>query len=210
MFDIAGNSGRVLLFSFGALDSGVPYSWQASRNRAGINVLKDLSERTLHQLENQVNAFRREGDVVIVSIHWGSNWGYPIPDEQQYFARGLIDGNIADIIHGHSSHHPKGIEIYRNRPIIYGCGDFINDYEGISGHERYRSDLCLMYFLTLDTAGGELVRLELVPMQIKNLRVNRADYHDASWLADMLNRQGVYLGTRVRLQDDGTMSVVPA
>jgi hypothetical protein len=36
------------------------------------------------------------------------------------------------------------IEIYRDKPILYGCGDFLNDYAGISGQEAYRGDLALM------------------------------------------------------------------
>ena len=36
-----------------------------------------------------------------------------------------------DVVHGHSSHHPRPIEVYQRRLILYGCGDFIDDYEGI-------------------------------------------------------------------------------
>ena len=63
----------------------------------------------------------------------------------------LIDNAAVDIIHGHSSHHIKGIEIYKGKPVIYGSGDFINDYEGIGGHEYFRGDLSLMYFVTFDS-----------------------------------------------------------
>jgi poly-gamma-glutamate synthesis protein (capsule biosynthesis protein) len=37
-----------------------------------------------------------------------------------------------DVVHGHSSHHCKGAEVYRGRLVLYGCGDLISDYEGIS------------------------------------------------------------------------------
>jgi len=204
VFEIPGK-GRVLLFSFGAANSGVPYNWYASENNAGINLLTDLSNKTLNIITDQIGAARRGNDTVIASIHWGSNWGYHIPGEQTHFARGLIDQADVDIVHGHSSHHPKGIEVYRNRPIIYGCGDFVNDYEGISGHEAFRGDLSLMYFVTLDAASGELVRLELVPTQIKNLRVNHVSDSDAMWLADMLNWQGRKLNTSASLNPDGTL-----
>src|SRR5258707_2442300 len=63
---------------------------------------------------------------------------------------------------------PRAIEIYRNHLILYGCGDFLNDYEGIRGYERYRDDLALMYFADLDPASGSLHALRLVPLQIKN------------------------------------------
>ena len=209
VFDIPGK-GRVLVFSFGATNSGVPYNWQAEKDTPGINALASLSKKTLYQTADRINAARQKDDIVIASIHWGSNWGYQIPAEQTLFAQGLIDIAGVDIVHGHSSHHPKGIEIYRNRPIIYGCGDFINDYEGIGGHEEYRGDLGLMYFVTLDAASGELVRFELVPTQLRKLRVNRAAYADALWLADMLNWQGKSLRTRVQLSTDGGMQLLQA
>jgi poly-gamma-glutamate capsule biosynthesis protein CapA/YwtB (metallophosphatase superfamily) len=74
-----------------------------------------------------------EGDIVVASIHWGGNWGYRIPSAHIAFAHALIDKSQVDVIHGHSSHHPIGLEVYKGKLVIYGCGDFINDYEGISG-----------------------------------------------------------------------------
>jgi len=35
--------------------------------------------------------FKEKKDIVLVSIHWGSNWGYEIPTEQIDFAHKLID-----------------------------------------------------------------------------------------------------------------------
>ena len=75
---------------------------------------------------------------MVASVHWGSNWGYDIPREQTVFAHRLIDEAGVDIIHGHSSHHVRAIEVYKDRLILYGCGDFLNDYEGISGYEEFR------------------------------------------------------------------------
>jgi poly-gamma-glutamate capsule biosynthesis protein CapA/YwtB (metallophosphatase superfamily) len=82
-----------------------------------VSVLEDLSDRTLR-------ALLRTSDLLVASIHWGGNWSYDIPAQQTRFAHGLIDEVGFRVIHGHSSHHPKGIEIYRDRPILYGCGDF--------------------------------------------------------------------------------------
>ncbi|MGH7252624.1 MAG: CapA family protein, partial [Nitrospiraceae bacterium] len=127
----------------------------------------------------------------------GANWGYDIPREQRIFAHRLIEHAHVDVVHGHSSHHPKGIEVYRDKPIIYGCGDFLNDYEGIGGHEQYRDDLTLMYFVRVDPSNGRLVRFDMTPMQIRRLRANRASEQDTRWLRDTLHRQG--LGTRVVL-----------
>ncbi|KAH7717378.1 polyglutamate synthase [Aphelenchoides avenae] len=139
-------STRVLVFAYGMESSGVPSNWAATSNSPGVNFLPDLSEGRVEGISRQVADHRRPGDVVVLSIHWGPNWGYQVPKDMRRFAHKLIDAGAADIIHGHSSHHPMGIEVYRDKPILYGCGDFLNDYEGISGHEEYRSELTLMYF----------------------------------------------------------------
>ena len=54
----------------------------------------------------------------------------------------------------------KALEIYNNRLVLYGCGDFLNDYEGIEGYESFRNDLSLMYFADIDAKSGDLVALE--------------------------------------------------
>ena len=100
-----------------------------------------ISEKTVAHIKQAVQGVKRAGDIVVVSIHWGGNRGYAIPSAQTRFAHKLIDAAGVDIIHGHSSHHVKGIEICKDKPIIYGCGDFLTDYEGISGQEGYRGDL---------------------------------------------------------------------
>ena len=190
---------RVLVFSFGSETSGIPWSWAAGADRPGVNLLPDLSAKTVRSIRDSIARVRLAGDVVVASIHWGSNWGYQVPPGEQEFAHGLIDEASVDIVHGHSSHHVKGIEVYKGKLILYGCGDFLNDYEGISGHEAYRGDLALMYFVSADPSTGKLINLHMTPLQIKRFRLNRASADDALWLKDILNREGKKFGTSVEL-----------
>lgn len=118
------------------------------------------------------------------------------------FAHQLIDEADVDVVHGHSSHHPKGIEVYKDKPILYGCGDFLNDYEGISGYEEFRDDLVLMYFVTLSPLSGKLARLEMTPMQIKRFRLNRPSVADIRWLQSTLDRESRKLGAAVELTEE--------
>ena len=78
---------------------------------------------------------------------------------------------------------------YPHKPILYGCGDFLNDYEGISGHAEFRDDLVLMYFISMDQSSGSLVGMRMTPLQIKNFKLNRASSADVLWLKDTLNRE---------------------
>ncbi|KRR00393.1 CapA family protein [Bradyrhizobium valentinum] len=199
---------RLLIFSFGSTSSGVPLEWAATSDAPGINLLPDLCGAGALEVADQVMAQRRPGDLVVVSIHWGSNWGYHIPDQQEILARALIDKAGVSIVHGHSSHHPRAIEIYRDRLILYGCGDFLNDYEGIPGYERYRDDLALMYFADLDPASGCLHALKLTPLQIKNFRLSIPPWRDIEWIQQRLDRECQKFGTRVILDAERQLVVV--
>lgn len=197
---------RVIVFGAGAISSGIPGDWAASRGRAGVNFLPDLSPATIGKIEKQVSAAREANDIVVFSIHWGGNWGYAIPGQHRDFAHALIDTAGVDMVHGHSSHHPLGIEVYHGKPILYGCGDFINDYEGIGGHEAYRGDLTLMYFAVFGTC-GELLRLTMSPMQIRQLSLHRASPEDAEWLRGRLSSEGEKLNTRVSRNPDDRLEL---
>ena len=198
--------GRLLVFSYASVCSGVPPGWNAEGNKPGVNVLEHLGDASIDKVTRHVAGFRRQGDRVVVSIHWGGNWGYEVPLAQRQFAHGLVDAGAADIIHGHSSHHPKGIEIYKDRLILYGCGDLINDYEGISGYEKYRDDLPLLYFPNLD-AQGALVSLRMHPMKIHRFRLNNATADDMEWLALTLNNACEPYGTRVEQTGNGDLQL---
>lgn len=197
---------RVVVHAFGTETSGILPSWAAGPRQPGVAFLfdDDLLDETAAQLEQRARGVTQYREVTIASIHWGSNWGYEVPLEHVRFAHRLIDAGV-DIVHGHSSHHPRPIEVYRNRLILYGCGDFINDYEGIRGHEEYRGDLAIMYFATLDPVGGGLTQLRMTPMQIRKMQLKRAAPRDARWLGDTLARTSMDFGSWVEPAGDGSL-----
>jgi poly-gamma-glutamate capsule biosynthesis protein CapA/YwtB (metallophosphatase superfamily) len=208
VLDLTGK-GRVLLFAFGSTTSGIPHEWCATSISPGINVLDDLSEATATRVATQMRqspSGGQPGDILVASIHWGSNWGYDIPPEQIAFAHRLIDEGVA-IVHGHSSHHVKAIEVFKGRLILYGCGDFLTDYEGISGYEMLRGDLGLIYLVELDSQSGQLMSTRLVAVQMRRFRLIRAPAADAEWLCTLLNRLGAPFRTRVELAEDNRMTL---
>jgi poly-gamma-glutamate capsule biosynthesis protein CapA/YwtB (metallophosphatase superfamily) len=201
--------GRVLVFSCGTASSGIPPGWAATPARTGVNLLPSLSGATADTLIARAQAARRDGDLVVVSIHWGSNWGYGVDADQVRFAHRLIDGGVG-LIHGHSSHHPRPVEMYRGKLILYGCGDCIDDYEGIRGHDEFRDDLRLLYFASLAPGAGMLETLRMVPMQAKKMRLRRASSADSQWLAMTLSRVSHRFGSRIEHRPDGTLILRPA
>ncbi len=200
-----GNS-RVLVFSAGSQDSGITGDWSATGDGPGIWYLEDLAERTADDIVQHITQWREPGDIVVFSIHWGANWVKRIPRRHRQFAHRLIDSGQVDVIHGHSSHHPLGLEVYKGRLVMYGCGDFLNDYEGILRYRKHRHDLCLMYFVDLAT-DGSLATLTMVPMQIKGMSLRRAEVSDAHLLRRKVSRLSPGFLTRVKMDSAGHLQL---
>jgi poly-gamma-glutamate synthesis protein (capsule biosynthesis protein) len=199
------DKGRVLVFAYASPTAGVPFRWAAAADAPGVSIVPHFTRAAADRIGDQIRAVAKPEDVIVVSVHWGANWGYEIAREHIAFAHWLVEACDVDIVYGHSSHHPKAIEVYRGKLILYGCGDFIDDYEGITGYEEFRGDLVLMYFPTVRIKDGSLVSLEMVPLQIRNMRLNRALRADAEWLASTLDRESKALNTRVRLGPDNVL-----
>jgi poly-gamma-glutamate capsule biosynthesis protein CapA/YwtB (metallophosphatase superfamily) len=188
--------GRVLVVGLAATSCGVPQDWIAGPEQPGVNLV-ELSVSTARALGEQLRPLRRPGDLVVASVHWGGNWGYEVPEAEQALARALIDLADVDLVHGHSSHHPKAMELHRGKLVLYGCGDFIDDYEGIGGHEGFRSDLALMYVADLDVRDGRMLALQMAPFRIRRFRLERAGARDVDWLRARLDREAARFGGRV-------------
>lgn len=157
------------------------------------------------QLSPLITIARLNSDFVIFSVHWGPNYQW-IPDKKiQELAQWMINAGV-DVIHGHSSHHIQGVEIVQRQNtsrglIIYGCGDFVDDY---AIDEQYRNDLSALFqlhlsYLPSEDGRSKLVRLQslsIYPTRCSNFQVNRLSLEDMDWewtkekLAQLSNTEG--------------------
>ncbi|MGW4515593.1 CapA family protein [Streptomyces sp. NPDC004393] len=196
--------GRALVFSFGMPSSGIPEHWAATEQRSGVALLPGPSMAAAAAFADRLRRHKRPGDLAVASVHWGSNWGYEVSRAQVRFAHALVDAGV-DIVHGHSSHHPRPLEAYRDRLVLYGCGDLVDDYEGIGGYEHYRDDLRLLYLVSVEADTGRLAGVRMVPLQSRRMRLEHATTEDTAWLRAALDRCSHALGTRVDLGPDGAL-----
>ncbi|MFP4408738.1 MAG: CapA family protein [Spirochaetaceae bacterium] len=183
-------------------DSGVPYLWNAEHERSGVFFLEEPGESAAEAI---VDAFREvpEETPRLLSLHWGGNWGYEISEKQRRFARALIESGTVDFIFGHSSHHAKEIELYRDRGIVYGAGDLINDYEGIGGHREYRPELGLLYVVELTR--NALLRMEAIPFRRRRFRLERVSGKESGFFRRVLSHHGT--GPAISVDPDGRLVV---
>ncbi len=143
--------------------------WAASGEHAGVwYVPMRVEGKQAEYLFEVVQRTKAEVACLIVSVHWGPNWGFTPPPAHRLFAHALIDHG-ADIIFGHSCHVVRGIEVYQDRPIIYGAGDFIDDY---AVDKVERNDQSFLFLIELN--GTMISRLLLYPTVIRHFQARRA------------------------------------
>ena len=147
--------------------------WEATQEQPGVFYVPiTLTDKRAESLFAMVRKTKEVVDFLIVSAHWGPNWGSSPPSEQLPFARALIDEG-ADVIFGHSGHVIRGIEIYKDKPIMYCTGDFIDDY---AVDESERNDRSFIFILETDL--HTIFRLLLYPTIITNFQARRAKNND--------------------------------
>ena len=79
-------------------------------------------------LTNLITETKKTSDYVITLIHWGKEDSHELEEVQKETSKTYIDAG-ADAIIGSHAHVLQGIEIYKEKPIIYNLGDFIFNNE---------------------------------------------------------------------------------
>ena len=170
--------------------------WQATEDRAGVNYVHVTDSATA---QKQIKALKDKVDLVVMSIHWGPNMRERPPASFITFAHAMIDAGV-DIFHGHSAHIFQGIEVYKNKLIMYDTGDFVDDY---MVDPTLRNDHSFLFQVTIDTDG--IQKIQLIPTLISNMQVNHATGHDLAWSIKRMQELSAAFGTKI--SDDGVVTL---
>jgi poly-gamma-glutamate synthesis protein (capsule biosynthesis protein) len=177
--------------------------WEATEKQPGLlYVPVEVHARRAKRLLELVGQSKAVVDILIVSAHWGPNWGYRPPAEHPPFARALIDAG-ADIIFGHSGHVFRGIEWYQGKPTLYCAGDFIDDY---AVDELERNDQSFLFVLELE--GDRVRRLLLYPTVIGEFQARRACPDAAEAIANRMAVLCAELRTQATWQAEEQVLVI--
>ena len=161
-----------------------PEEYAAGPRTPGVACAR-LGEDTPNWLVTAVSGV--EADAVLVTPHWGPNMiDRPLPRIRRAAAQVLDAG--ATVVAGHSAHVFHGVA----GPVLYGLGDFVDDY---ATQPFLRNDLGLLFLLTLDHEGP--TRLEAIPLKLEYCHTRLADGPEAAWVRRRFARACHELGTRV-------------
>jgi poly-gamma-glutamate synthesis protein (capsule biosynthesis protein) len=175
-----------------------PEAWCATDTAPGMCFTPiSLEPQYFGWVEAIIARARAVSDFVIVSMHWGPNMRLRPPRLFRNFAHRVIAAG-ADVFWGHSAHVVQAIELIDGRPILYDTGDFIDDY---AINPSLRNDLAALFLLRVNPPVVE--RLEMVPMLIDEIQVNRATGGTRGLIARRLKKLCAEVGTTLEESADG-------
>lgn len=164
--------------------------WEAAPGTPGIfYVPTDIDDERAQFLFSRVREMKELAEFVIVSAHWGPNWGYRPYHRHIPFAHMLVESG-ADLVFGHSCHVFQGIEVFKGKPIIYSAGDFVDDY---AVDEDERNDESFIF--TVDADKNRVDEMKLYPTIIDRFRSMMAGSERAKEIALKMQRLFAEFGT---------------
>jgi len=155
-----------------------------AKNNPGVNFFE------LEKAKNDIQKYRFCNTVIII-LHWGNEYFYYPSSKQIDIAHALIDAG-ADAIVGHHPHVYQGIEIYKNRPIVYSLGNFLfgSIHEGINDNIA-----CALYL----SEKGKILKIHIYAIKGKftdaNIQPNVLEYEDAVKIFQHIYEISMPLGT---------------
>ena len=107
-------------------------------------------------------------DIVIANFHWGIEYSHTMTDVQRKRAHLAIDSG-ADIVIGSHPHCLQGMELYKDKYIVYSLGNFI--FGGNSNPKSIGRECIIvkMYFKYIDDE-YQGVQIKVIPCNISSVK----------------------------------------
>lgn len=187
IFEMEGIKTAVLAYS-GLFNYGYP-AWRAGPEKSGA-----LFYHEREQFIKDIEEARRWADVLIVSLHFGEEYTHRVSAEQRETGRLAIDSG-ADLVLGHHSHTPQGVEIYGGKPIVYSMGNFL--------FYPFDKSMCNESYILRARIGKKGVEhLHLLPVLLGNSRPSLAVGEEGIRLRALLTGLLDELGTAWEIEGD--------
>lgn len=167
-------------------------SWKATQKKPGTNFVR---VGDVEALREPIQVLRKKVDLLILSIHWGPNMRNEPLKEHRLFAHQLIDFGV-DIIHGHSAHVFQGMEVYRQKVILYDTGELVDDYavDPILRNDR-------SFFFIVEVKQSRLYCVRLIPIRISNFQVNTAKGREKEEICMQMQKLSKNFQTKFKIQE---------
>jgi hypothetical protein len=178
---------RVAFLSYTAVSNGqaVPHPWSVNWASPGP-ILRDARR-----------ARRRGARIVIVNIHWGTEFVSAVSPEQRALARRLTRSPAIDAIVGQHVHVVQPIRRVHGKPVVFGEGNLVSNQTAACCPAASQDGLiALLDFVVRPGRPARARRIRYVPTWVRHpdYTVMRATPGSASWNRTVSvagNRKGV-------------------
>lgn len=160
----------------------VPSYYFANENSPGTNKM-DIPQLQ-RDVEKIHNGEYGNVDLIILSMHSGTEYT-AIPNQRQIqFARAAVDAGV-DIVLGHHPHNVQHIEQYKGKYIIYSMGNFVLD-------QMRWVDCTKELLLNITISKKSIFEVEVIPIRMKNFcETNIAEGYEKQEILEIINYETV-------------------
>lgn len=175
------------------------HRFAATETKAGTAYLAlEETEAWQQQMEQRIAKAREVADIVLVCVHWGDNHATQPSSAQIKAGHVLIDAG-ADAVLGSSAHRLQGVELYRQRPIIYDAGDLL--FDAVRSSPKAGG----IFQLELSKQGVE--RVIFIPVEVGFGHSWQAEGARAQEILSLLAERCRPFHSRLELCDNGTATL---
>lgn len=158
------------------------------------------------QIRKMISLARPNCDLLIVSVHWGTEGSHETTRTQERLGHAMIDAG-ADIVLGTHPHVYGGVELYKGKYIVYSLGNFC-----FGGNRNPRDKNCLIFQQTFNVSSDGTVEdggISIIPAMVSSSEDTNdfqpmilTDSRAKSVLGGMARESSVDLAS-VRWMEDG-------
>lgn len=118
-------------------------------------------------LSRQVKDLRPNVDILVVSIHWGSEYQAGVDNVRAELAQFLADSGV-DVVWGHHPHVLQKVEVLhsgvtgRNTLVMYSMGNLLSD-------QYMREDTLRSALITATFKNGQLTSVQATPIRLDRI-----------------------------------------
>ncbi|MBI4658422.1 MAG: CapA family protein [Verrucomicrobia bacterium] len=153
----------------------------------------------LERVVEDIKTLRSKVDVLVTYFHWGVSGIDEIAEYQRTIGHSAIDVG-SDVVVGSHAHVPQGVEIYRNKAILYGLGNFAFDWSNMKGS---RTGIVAK----IAVANGQIRRVSFKPVWRQESHLNQPEIVATNStkgrvIVDRLIELSAGLGTQLQISDE--------
>jgi poly-gamma-glutamate capsule biosynthesis protein CapA/YwtB (metallophosphatase superfamily) len=159
-------------------------------------------------IKEDIRRLRSRVDYVAVTMHSATNSGtYKVSPENRKFAHDLIDAG-ADLFLGHHPPHPKGIEVYRGKVIIYSPSVTLRG-ASVGGRDAVLKDTPDNYLVRFTLGAKSVEKVEVLPIAGKGQQPFPLEGSRAQQLLEAIRGRCAELDTAMTIDGDKGIITIP-